>query len=201
MSNNFGQKNIECRIITLGNTGVGKTSIIRRFLEDKYDNSCTSTIGIECSFKKITLEEENVEIKLKLIDTCGQEKYRAINKTYLKNTDGVLFVFALNNKVSLESLKDWIELFNDNVTDLNIIKYLVGNKCDTEKEIEENEIKKFSELYDMKYFKTSAIDNLYINELFQDIGKNFYEKYKDSGLAQGIQLKKKGKVIEKNKCC
>ena len=103
---------IEFKIITLGNAGVGKTSIIERFVNDDYNPNQFSTLGISFSFKVLTINKKN--IKLKLIDTGGQEKYRSISMNYFKHADVALFVFDLNNESSFESIQYWIDLFNEN---------------------------------------------------------------------------------------
>ena len=97
---------IEFKIITLGNPGVGKTSIIQRFVEDDFNANQLSTLGISYSFKVIKIEEKN--IRLKLIDTGGQEKYRSLAVSYFRHVDVVLFVFDLNNKSSFDSIQYWI---------------------------------------------------------------------------------------------
>jgi len=72
-------------IITLGDSGVGKTSIINRYINNEFNDNNPSTIGMNFSFKKLYINKQ--KIKLKLMDTCGQEKYRSLTKTYLKNAD------------------------------------------------------------------------------------------------------------------
>ena len=98
-------KNIkEVRIITLGEPDVGKTSIIRRFVNDVFKGDKV-TLGIEFSFKIVELEG-NRKIKLSVIDTNGQEKYRALPLNYFKKADVVLFVFALNDSGSFEKINN-----------------------------------------------------------------------------------------------
>jgi len=115
-------------IITLGDSGVGKTSIIKRFCENKFDDNNQSTIGISFTNKEIIVNKKD-KIKLKLIDTCGQEKYRALSTVYFKNTDIVLFIFSMNDQESFDTIKYWMELFkNNNNKEEDIPKYLVGTK-------------------------------------------------------------------------
>ena len=94
------------RIITIGDSGVGKTAIIRRYVYNTFDQENLSTIGVNFSFKEIILKNSQ-RLKLKLIDTAGQEKYRSLSKSYYKNADGVLFVFSLNDLQSFQNLNDW----------------------------------------------------------------------------------------------
>ena len=121
---------IDYKIITLGESGVGKSSIIKRFIENKFEDNLFSTIGMDFTFKEIILEN-NVTIKLKIMDTSGQEKFRSLSKSYYKNADGVFFVFALNNMDSFKKVEEWIKTFNENyISNQDIPKFLVGNKND-----------------------------------------------------------------------
>ena len=124
----LNEKVKEFKIITLGDSGVGKTSIIKRFCENKFDDNNQSTIGISFTNKEIIVNKKD-KIKLKLIDTCGQEKYRALSTVYFKNTDIVLFIFSMNDQESFDTIKYWMELFkNNNNKEEDIPKYLVGTK-------------------------------------------------------------------------
>ena len=89
--------------------------------------------------KKLYINQ-NQNIILKLIDTCGEEKYRSLSKSYFKNVDGVLFVFGLNDKDSFDNIKEWMKYFNEECTIKDVPKVLVGNKYDLEmdKELDKN---------------------------------------------------------------
>ena len=193
---------IEAKVITLGESGVGKSSIIKRFIYNKFEDNALSTIGIDFSFKEIILEN-NATIKLKIMDTSGQEKFRALSKSYYKNADGVFFVFALNNMDSFEDLKNWIDEFKNNNSLSSVIpKYLVGNKSDlSNTNITETSIKQFKEEYNMDYYEISAKTNKNIDKLFQDMGEILYDNYKNSGAIKGIQLKNKNINEKKKKAC
>ena len=192
------------KIITLGNSGVGKTSILNRFISGKFVENTNSTIGIEFSMKQLTIKN-NITITLKLVDTCGQEKYRSISKQYFRNCDAVFFVFAFNNKNSFEDIKDWITLFGKNHNGKeNIPKILVGNKCDiNSKDIEQNLIDNFEKDQNIKFIETSAKDNLNINNLFQEIAEILFDNYNQSGSEKKSQntIKVNENKMEKKNCC
>lgn len=203
--NNKAKKDF--KIITLGNAGVGKTSIIRNYLGYSFETNALSTIGLEFAKKEIKLKNKE-KIHFQLIDTSGQEKFKSLSSSYLKHTDGVLFVFALNNKLSFEQIKDWIELFEEeHFGKDNIPKYLVGNKCDLEEDIEvkEDSINNFlNNKKDMIYFQTSAKDNINIEEVFQEMAEKLYEEYKESGIENKPQIKLDEQPKNKKKrkeCC
>jgi small GTP-binding protein len=163
------------KIITLGESGVGKTSIIRRYIHNIFDENNLSTIGLNFSFKEVKLKDGNT-INLKLIDTAGQEKYKALAKSYFKNVDAVLFVFAINSQESFDNIRNWVKLFNDNHNGkAGIPKYLIGNKSDEEREVKDSLVQEFKdENKDYKYYETSAKNNTGIEKLFQEIGEDLY---------------------------
>ena len=208
MSKKLNNKDIKIfKIITLGNVGVGKTSIIRNYLGYSFQANTLATIGLDFSQKEIILKNKE-KIYFKLMDTSGQEKFRSLSSSYFKQTDGVLFVFALNNKLSFEQITEWINLFEkEHFGKDNIPKYLVGNKCDLKKfiEVEEDSINEFlNDKKDMKYFQTSAKDNINIEEVFKEMAEKLYEEYKKSGIENKPQIKLNEQPKKKKKskeCC
>ena len=104
---------VSFKLFCIGDSGVGKTAILRRYVHSIFNDDSLSTIGVFYSYKEVTLNGKD-KIKLKLIDTAGQEKYKALTKSYFKNVDGVLFVFALDDKITFNDVNEWIELFNAN---------------------------------------------------------------------------------------
>ena len=175
-NNDEKEEEIIFKIITLGDSGVGKTAIINQYITGKYKDT-VSTLGITFAYKKLFINKTQ-KITLKLIDTCGQEKYRSLSKSYYKHTDGVLFVFGLNDKDSFDSVKEYMKYFNDECTIKDVPQVLVGNKCDLmmDKELGQNLIKQFAEENKIQYIETSAKDNKNINELFEKMGKMIYKK-------------------------
>ena len=137
----MSKNEIMFKVITLGDSGVGKTSIIRRYANNIFDENVLSTIGVGFAFKEVELSNKK-KIKLKLIDTAGQEKFKSLAKSYFKNVDGVLFVYSFEILESFQNLKEWIKLFNSNHYGKNgIPMFLVGNKSDLEEkdDVEKNE--------------------------------------------------------------
>jgi small GTP-binding protein len=191
---------IEFKLITLGDSGVGKTSIIKRFISGKFDMKTISTIGFGNFSKEITLKN-GTKIKLSLIDTAGQENYQALSTTYIKNADGVLFVFAHNNKESFNNIKKWLDNFKENNKEIdfnNVLPaYLVGNKCDLEHEMDDDEIqdvKKENKFYG--YIDTSAKDDIGINRVFDEIGEMLIKIYGKRKKGHNVKLAAKAKKHE-----
>ena len=169
------------KIITLGDTYVGKTSIFKKYIYKSFGET-KSTIGMNMFGKDLTLEN-NEQIKLRLIDTSGTERYKALSKQYFKNADAVLFVFAFDNSESFKNIKQWINIYSEN-NQADVPKYLIGNKNDLEKNVSEVDINEFLKLNkDFKFKSISAKnDDIKIDELFQEIGETLYKdllKYGD----------------------
>ena len=167
------------KIITLGDSSVGKTSIIKRYTNNIFEEETLPTVGIGFSFKEVTLEN-GTKIKIKLIDTAGQEKYNSLSKSYYKNAEGVLFVFAYDNKDSFDHVEKWLESFKKNCDKEDIPFFLVGNKIDLEKKkVDDKSIDDLKNRINIKDFiQTSAKENKGIEDLFSQLSKKLYE-YKE----------------------
>ena len=169
------------KIITLGNAGVGKSSIIKRFISDKYETKAISTIGFGSFNKEIELKD-GTKVRLNLIDTAGQENYKALSVNYIKNADGVLLVYANDDRKSFEDIAGWIDSFIENTKiDLGnqLPAYLVENKKDSncsviDKEEIENLINKYH-IYG--YIEVSTKDGYNIKEVFQNLAEMFIKIY------------------------
>ena len=208
MSNKKTKNNNEIpvfQIITLGESGVGKTSLIKRYVYDTFEYNNMSTIGLSFSFKNVILKN-NVHIKIKLVDTGGQEQYRALAKSYFKNSNGVLLVYAKNNQESFDRIKDWIEMFKQNYNEKHEIPFvLVESKNDLERVVDENLSIDFAKENNFMFKKISCVENNNsVNELFNDMGESLYEyyvKYAQKKLKQtGVKLAE-SKNKKRNQCC
>ena len=195
--NEIEKNNLEYKIITLGDSSVGKTSIINRFINDTFDEELTPTLGIKHTFK--TLEINNTKVKLSVIDTNGQEKYRSLSVSYFRHADVVLFIFNLNEPLSFNNIQEWINVFNDNNNKKKVIlKYLIGSKSDLEQRVEQNLIDEFANNTNMLYMATSAKTNNQINELFQKIGEDIL-KEEEKKTNDMIRTKNSSRILLKTK--
>ena len=175
------EQNIEeFKIILLGNSGVGKTSILERYAYNRFNEELLATLGLNFITEQVTLDNFK-RIELKIWDTAGQEKFRSLSKSYFRNVDAVLFVFAINDSLSFENIKDWIELYNNNHNGKkNIPLYLIENKNDLERKVETNLIDNFLiENTNLKYKSLSAkLDNdNEISKLFKELGEILYNNH------------------------
>ena len=174
------------KIIIIGDSGVGKTSLLQRFIFDKFYERTKSTLGLDYANKEIKLKNDKM-ILLKLFDTAGQEKFRSLSKSYFRNADGVLFVYSVNDIKSFENIRDWIQKFiSDHNGKKDIPLYLIENKNDLNREVEDYLINEFLNEYKFRFKSVSAKvneDNS-INELFQEISELLFKKYTDSNIRQ-----------------
>ena len=195
----MSQDEITFKIITIGSSGVGKTSILKRYVYNTFDQNSSATLGMNFAFKDIFLKN-NKKVKLKLIDTAGQEKYRSLSKSYFKNTDGVLFVFALNSLETFNDIKESIQLFIDNNNNDKIPKFLIGNKCDLKSEVDKEKIDAFLKEYENYAYKavSAAIDDG-IDDLFAELAERIFKNYK-TGKQKALLLEKEKPEDKKAKC-
>ena len=134
------------KILTLGETQVGKTSIVLRYSEDKFNYNKIATIGID--FKIKVIRKGNEKIKVSIYDTAGQERFQNIVKHYYKGANGVLLVYDITKRDSFKKLEFWIEDLKENADNIdNLFIYLIGNKNDME---EKREVS-FQEATDYKF--------------------------------------------------
>ena len=167
-------------ISLLGESGVGKTTLFY-FHKDQKFQDILSTIGIVEFIQKKQFQDDNKMYKFKIFDTAGQERYRSIANTTIQIADGFLMVFAVNNRNSFERITYWIEYIDQHVNLKEKILYLVGNKIDLEeREVQKEEGEEFAKKMGIQYKETSARTGKGIEEVFQGIYLDIYEKFKKS---------------------
>ncbi len=153
------------KILILGDATVGKTSILIRYIDDKFDADSLSTLGVDVRYKYVTIN--NKKIRMDIWDTAGQERFKNIAKNYFKNAHAIIFVFDVNKKSTSEKLKFWLDNANENVAK-DTVKIIVGNKIDIEgkREVNTEQLKSLGEKYKMEVFETSAKTGQGISAIF-----------------------------------
>ena len=126
---NSDQVDLTFKILTIGESGVGKTCVLRRFTDGKFQKTHLATIGIDYKAKNINLNGKT--IKLKMWDTAGQERFRSLGALYYKTAKGALVVFDITAEKSFQRAKEWISELHQNA-EPDILISLVGNKVDLE---------------------------------------------------------------------
>ena len=153
------------KILLLGDSAVGKTSLLTKYVNNTFQEQHIATIGVEYKDKYIIKNDFN--IRLQIWDTAGQERFHSISKNLYRGTNGVLFVYDITSKESFDNLKHWIKEFQDVEGDIKGV--ILGNKYDLKEErvIQEKDVINFSEQYQMPYLETSAKDNINVKEGFE----------------------------------
>ena len=191
------------KILTIGESGVGKTCILRRFVENKFLKNHLATIGID--FKTKTLNINNQEIKLKIWDTAGQERFRNITTQYYKGADGIVLIYDVTDDASYEKIRDWMEQILSTTKREDIGLVLLGNKCDMEpRAVTEEQGNKMAEELKVSYFETSALTGQGINEAFNELTRDIMKrKGVDNGGNENLELKNNisKKKKDGNGCC
>ena len=171
------EPSVTFKILTIGESGVGKTSILRRYVENKFERHHLATIGID--FQSKTIKIKNKDIKLKIWDTAGQERYRNIANQTFKGADGIILVFDITDEYSFSRISDWMEQINANISKDEIGLILIGNKCDLEERMvpyEKGEEK--AQDLGIDYYETSALNGQGINDAFEALVKLILKKNK-----------------------
>ena len=198
---------INYKTIIIGNSGVGKSSLLKRAVQGKFTENYTATIGFE--FLLLYYEINGVKIKLQIWDTCGQEMYRSLVQGFYRNTALTLLIYAINDLKSFDDLSDWLNDIKNN-TAHNMPIFLIGNKCDLKDEVEINSqtAKDFAKQNNLIYFNEASAKTGYnIDDIFEQIAKYLYKDY----YLQGKNKDKKRKMElgqnediggnKKRKCC
>ena len=197
------------KILTLGESGVGKTAILRRYVENKFEKHHLATIGIDYQSK--TIKIKNKEIKLKIWDTAGQERYLNLASHLYKGADGIMLVYDITDEYSFSKITDWMEQINSNLSKNEIGIVLIGNKSDIEDRIIDTEKgEEKAKEYGIQYFETSALNGNGINEAFEGLAKQILKNYKIKNNDVGsrtisLQSSKHEDIVENDKrarkCC
>ena len=198
------------KILTLGDSGVGKTSIILRYTENTFSkNSQLSSLGVD--YKTKIINTDNKSCKLCIWDTAGQEKFNHLTKQYYKECDGALLIFDLTNKKSYDKINYWLNDLKNSVNIDNLGIILIGNKVDEieTREITKDEGEKLASKLGVLYYEVSALTKDHIDKSFKWLVTDILRKKKISKNIKNDGKKKKITLSEENnddheqtsKCC
>ena len=166
---------IKCKVVLLGKSGVGKTSIISRYTKNIFKDSVMTTPGANFISKSVDFTDYKKTIKFEIWDTAGQERYRSLAKVFYNNASACILVYDITNKDSLDDIeKYWVPQLKDNAPK-DIILALAGNKSDryAEEEVKDEVGKALAKKINAIFMRTSAKLNSSIDELFNSIGNKF----------------------------
>ena len=206
--------NITCKVVLVGDSGVGKTCIIQRYVNNNYNENTESTSASTYTYKVVDYKQFNKSISFDIWDTAGQELYRALAKNFYLNASIGILVYDVRRKESFQSIKDyWYEQLKVSGEE-NMVFGVAGNKCDLfqEEQVSEDEGKKFAKSIGAVFHLTSCKESIGIDELFEECGKKYLEdnqmindtnKGKESGniVLDKNNNKEAGSNNRRRKCC
>lgn len=193
------------KIILLGDSTVGKTSLILRFCDDKFMEIGTSTIGVDTKTKDI--RHNGKKIELEIWDTAGQERFRTLAKNSYQGSDGILLVYDITQKKTFNNIKHWYDNIK-NAIDINKVAIiLVGNKSDLpDHQVKKENYEKFCEQYKLQVIETSCKDNINVEETFNALIEKMLKLYDDDkkefkNRASKLDKNTSNSQKDKKKCC
>ena len=195
---------LQYKILVLGESSVGKTSLLVRYTEDKFENT-VQTIGVDVKNKYVIYE--NKKIQLELWDTAGQERFKGIAQNYFRAANGVILVFDITNKESFNKLKFWINEGKTNIgQDTELI--IAENKVDLEESraVTKEAIKEFGKKTNLDILPTSAKTGEGVNEIILMLVKKLFSNkkigiVKADDTSSGIVTVKREKTKKEKKGC
>ena len=202
------------KIVLIGDSGVGKTNILSRYINNEFSLATQSTVGVEFGSKII--KKNGKVIKLQIWDTAGQERYKSITSAYYKGSRGAFVVYDITRKSTYDNIDKWIGELKTNGSE-DVLIMLVGNKSDLEekREVITEEVEKKAQEQKLAFCETSALngknveyafENL-INEILKKVEKEKINEAKQLAESKAITLetadrnKNEKNSKKKKKCC
>ena len=172
ISKNSTIKNEEIyiKILILGDSTVGKTTLLLKYVDCYFPKAYIATIGVEYKVKKININ--GLDLNLQIWDSAGQERFLGITKNFMKGADGIIYMYDITNKESFDNLKNWIMQSEESIEDFK--KIIIGNKIDLEKErqVTKELLEQFCQGRDIQGFEISAkndVNNIEISKCFETL--------------------------------
>ena len=204
-------KDINLKILILGDSSVGKTTLLLKYVDGYFPTIYVATIGVEFKVKKINVN--GIDLNLQIWDTAGQERFRGVTRNFMKGADGIIYAYDITKKSSFDSLKNWI--IQSEESTVGFKKIIIGNKTDLESErvVSKEAFQKFCQNKNIQGMEVSAKNGNNVDKCFELIAKliiegktkeQLIEKYSEAGRNRRKSIVSKEsykKSKEKKKCC
>jgi len=201
------KEDYKLKLVVVGDSGVGKTNLIKRFANNTFNSNSKATVGVE--FLSRTFKINNRVFKIEIWDTAGQERYKSITAAYYKGAKGALVVYDITSKISFENIDKWmLEIKEKSSKDLKIM--IIGNKSDLKdgRQVSNEEAMKKAKDTGIALMETSALDSTNVKEAFHDLLKEMYIELssKISMMEESLNANKEPIPLETNEskkkgCC
>jgi len=199
----YDQYDYLIKIVLIGDSGVGKSSVLLRYADDVFSDSYTSTIGVDFKIRTTQYNRNGMEktIKQQIWDTAGQERFRTITSSYYRGAHAVVVFFDLTDIKTFNNLNQWIGEVKRYAN--NCIIVIAGTKSDIRdrRVIDRNTINQYCETNQYKYVETSAKNNHGIDELFDEINNLVIPQINNRKLVEQSKTILDGKPVERSSCC
>lgn len=191
------------KLLLVGDSGVGKLCLLLRFVEDKFNPSFITTIGID--FKIRTIESKGKKIKLQVWDTAGQERFRTITTAYYRGAMGIVLIYDVTDLRSFENVETWFQTVTQHANEDAQI-FLVGNKCDDDdsRQVSTEEGQELAAKLNVPFLEASAKSNHNVDSIFYELAGLIQEKHVDTDTgagSSGIDVSQGNGAGFKNNCC
>lgn len=185
------------KILIIGESGVGKSSLLLRFTDDTFDPDIGATIGVD--FKVKTLTVDGNKAKLAIWDTAGQERFRTLTPSYYRGAQGVILVYDASSRETFDKLEEWLNEIEMYSTKKDIIKMLVGNKIDKkEREVERTQGVQFARRHSMLFIEASARTKEGVQLAFEELVEKIIQTpglWEKDGATGGVTLTTAGSQV------
>jgi len=171
------------KIVLIGDSAVGKTNLLSRFVQNEFSLETKATLGVEFACKSVVAD--NKTIKVQVWDTAGQERYKAITSAYYRGAVGALLVYDITRMNSFENIAKWLSELRDH-TSQELVVMLIGNKSDLQnlRSVSTGEAEAFARENDLYFMETSALNNKNVEGAFNDLIGSIYQVLKKKSVEE-----------------
>ncbi|KAK6168609.1 ras-related protein Rab-39B [Patella vulgata] len=168
------------RLILIGDSTVGKSSLLKYFTDGKFEETCDPTVGVDFYARLIEVKP-GIRVKLQLWDTAGQERFRSITRSYYRNSVGVMILYDITKKSSFDNVKEWYAEAKMHIDPHQAVYLIIGHKADQDeaRQVPTRDGRRFAEINGLKFVETSAMNGQNVEESFSLIAKDIYHNIED----------------------